>query len=290
MPLVSNALDLTFVPRVQTGVMSYEFEKKPVVFLPGTSSSFKVSSYKLSSPMPFVNGGVTAFLNSFFIDVYLQKAFSGSDRATYTQEFSGDLPYEQQIDSKFDRSEYSLSLGYAIGKQWAVFGGYRKAKTSFATLEAGERRSLDESGALKYTLTSRSLEDTDFKQDGYFLGATYVFSVSEQSVISLNAAIAALDGKHHSSIASNRSIVYPDGHEESNPKYNSNLSHRFEGDSVGLNLGVKWKGRIDSNIGYNFGLNGYSYDFDGPDTRETKAERTYSETVLSLSAGLSYEF
>jgi hypothetical protein len=266
--------------------MDYEFQKEEVGF-EGEGSPFgSVDGYKLSSSMPFVSGGLTTFLNSFFIDLYLQSAFSGSDN--FNNKKNANL--EEEVDSYFERDEYSLSIGYGLGEHWAVFGGYRESTTNFSTLEISTRG----------LFTGRSVADADFVQDGYFLGATYALPIGEQSMILFNTALAFLDGKFTSSEKYNSSNVYPDGHETLGVTRSAQA--QFDGDTEGLNLGIAWKGRLNSSFGYSLEANGYTYDFEGA-SRERKGkessneevefiqvDRTLSETVWRLSAGLSYEF
>lgn len=131
LPAVSNALDLTLVPRFQAGVMDYAFEQKPASYNNGAGGVTTNNGLKLVSVMPFVGGGVTLFANQFFVDFYLQKAFLASDTATNPFETDKGSTWDVIVDSGFDRDEYSVSVGYAIGSHWALFGGYRQAKTNF---------------------------------------------------------------------------------------------------------------------------------------------------------------
>ncbi len=298
LPVIGNALDLTFVPRIQAGVMDYEFQKHPVDY-PATvlnegeesASPDSESGYKLTSTMPLVSAGVTTFMNSFFIDVYLQKAFSGSDSAVNTL-FGANFDNEK-VDAYFDREEYSISAGYGLGDRWTVFGGYRRSTTNFSTFEETTSKGL---GRTKIEWT---IGDIDFLQDGYFVGATYAFPTIAQSVILFNTAFALLDGEFDSFNRFNSSLVYSDGHEDVGTLGGSYRS-QFNGDTAGFNVGIAWKGRIKNALAYSLGLNGYSYDFDGASRerkRSSKGEeefitidRRLSETVLRLSAGLSYEF
>jgi hypothetical protein len=302
LPVTGSALDLTYVPRIQVGVMDYEFQKHPVdypsrVLNEGeeSASPSSESGYKLTGAMPLVSAGVTTFLNSFFIDVYLQKAFSGSDSADNTLFYGRGSNANEKVDAYFDREEYSISAGYGLGDHWTVFGGYRRSTTNFSTFEEAKLvGSVSEH--IEWTIG-----DIDFVQDGYFFGATYAFPTIAQSVILFNTAFAFLDGDFDSFNRFNSSAVYPDGHENVGSPAGSYQS-QFEGDSVGLNVGIIWKGRIKNSLAYSFGLNGYNYDFDGV-SRERKRssidkeeeefitiDRTLSETVLRFSAGLSYEF
>ena len=307
-PGTSGALDLTFVPRIQAGVMDYEFEESPVnvtfELVDGNLINRKPRR-KFSSAMPLVNAGVTAFIDSFFIDLYLQKAFSGSDSIE-----SGTRAKRQQeslLDSDFDRKEQSLSIGYGIGKNWAVYGGYRISTVNFKDQNSRRSERRDENDELIVTKTRKVVGDRVFDQDGYFLGGVYALAIGEESSISLNLAVAFLDAKHS---ATSRIIsdehVYPDGREEvtvfeASPG-TTVFESDFEGETLGMNLGISWKGRIHNKLGYSLGLNAYKYEFDGTDSFfhpspdkqgeliTLEFDRTFSEAVLQFSGGVSYEF
>jgi len=287
LPAIGSALDLMIEPRFQAGIMDYEFEQKPISINYGEFTDTD-HGFKIVGVMPFVGGGVTLFSNRFFFDLYVQKAFSGSDSATNPleyEEFDKELGIpvlNTIINSDFDREEFSVSVGYAVGRQWALFGGYRIAKTSFDNNIA-----FSEDGAVDNTpvnIAVRGNIDSNFKQDGYFLGSAYAFNITEHSVVTLNTALAVLDGEFDSrgTLLLSASIDGEpvEGFEPEEAGYD------FDGNTIGLNLGVALKGRIVEKLGYTLGVNGYSYDFDAKE----KDVVDLSESVLRFSAGLSYQF
>jgi hypothetical protein len=61
----------------------------------------------------------------------------------------------------------------------------------------------------------------------------------------------------------------------------------LKGDTVGLNVGVSWKGNLPiKGLSYIIGLDGYRYDYDSgnPSTPD------FAETSVRLSVGTSYRF
>jgi len=271
-PTVGRALD--YETRFQLGVMDYEYEQKPITL----SNGDKNSGYKLGSIMPFAGGGITVFKDKLFFDLYLQKAVSGSDQATLEFDEADDSSNfsDENIDSDFDREEYSLSLGYTVGSQGALFIGYRESTTYFDESSDEHRKNR----------TITNIINLDFKQQGYFLGGVYAFPVSEQTVITLSAALAFLDGEYN---FSSHSVGVSDNGEGTPSEHSfANVS---EGDTKGLNLGVTWKGRLSERLDYTLGLNGYKYDFDfqNVDSGRT-ADPKLAESVTRLSTGLSYRF
>lgn len=302
-PVAGNALDLTFKPRIEVGVMDYSFKQDAINIDSKGLGVLSESGYELSSTMPLLGVGGTVFMDTFFMDVYLQKAFSGSDKAINSlyHEDASTLD-EERINSEFDREEYSLSVGYAHGKYWVWFAGYRKSTTNFTNSTSRNDQSFDTQGEPVNAIRSNITDRIDFKQDGFFLGGVYAFSFGEQSTLSLNLALAQLDGKFDSHSSGKKWFSWPDGHEGF--KENGTRSLNFKGDTTGLNIGVTWNRQMGDNLGFSLGINGYSYDFDG-ESRQTsysaatngsdveddlKVDRTLSETVLRISAGLSYVF
>ena len=80
MPFEANALDLTAQPRINTGMMYYQFEQSDhfnVVVFDGRQLSAGVTDITYGDVMPFIGGGATVFLDRFYVDGYVQKAFSG---------------------------------------------------------------------------------------------------------------------------------------------------------------------------------------------------------------------
>lgn len=278
LPAVGSALDLTLEPRIQAGVMDYEFEQKAIA---GDAEGVRFTDhgYKIVSAMPFMGGGMTLFANRFFVDFYLQKAFSVSDSATNPLEYRDfDATLNLIINSDFERDESSMSFGYALGNHWVLFGGYRASKTDFnETVTIAENINGNR-------ISGSGKRNTAFKQDGFFIGGAFAFSFREHAVITLNAALATLDGKYNS--LGDIEVVVTDSNNEVLSSGESPVGVNFDGDTVGLNMGAAWKGRIAERLSYTLGVNGYSYDFDAKE----KDVADLSESVFRFSAGLSYQF
>jgi hypothetical protein len=275
LPVASSALELQ--SRFQAGVMDYQFTMKPIAYTDGD----RFSGYTLESILPFVGGGITVFENRFFFDLYLQKAFSGSDEtSSFFERGSGSSTSNEKINADFERDELSLSVGYAVGNQGALFLGYRRSTTNFIDTFTEITTSSSSSS------TESGTRDIDFKQSGYFLGGAYAFPINEQAVITLNAALAFLDGEYGVRRHSIEVSSVNDSEET------EDYSDKYDGDTIGLNLGVTWKGRMFESVDYTLGLDGYSYDFDLENRDEFESIETpkISENVMRLSAGLSYQF
>ena len=290
-PAIGNALDLTIEPRIQTGIMDYEFEQKSAVDATDPEITVTDHGFKIVSAMPFIGAGATLFVDRFFLDFYVQKALSGSDRASNPLDIEGDdlsdFALNMVVDSEFERDEFSVSVGYALGRNWALFGGYRKSETSFSDdLVFGEK-------LLGVSFSGSGKREVDFNQDGFFLGGVYVLPIGNYSGLSFSAALASFDGKYDSRGNLTTEILVEG--EDAPDKDTFPTGILFDGDTLGLNLGVSWRGRIFEDLNYTLGVDGYSYDFDAKKVQKftdgtSSVAADLSESVLRFSAGLSYQF
>jgi len=292
-PGIGHTLDLTFEPRLQAGVIDYKFERKggtttTTTAATGDTITVKDSGQTSIDTMPFVGVGTTVFASRFFFDIYLQKAFSGTDTSTTRFDYPSyeedqlAFPTETHIwDSDFDREEYSISIGYALGSNWALFGGLRTAKANFTeTLTQDDE--ITHPGE-HFRIKRRGKGNNSLKEKGFFFGGAYAFGINEHTSLTLTAALAVLDGEYNQSGAINFE-EYING--EKTREAIEDLNINSDGNAVGLNLGVSWKGRIVENLGYSLGVNRYSYDFSASNDEVSD----FSETALRFSAGLSYRF
>jgi hypothetical protein len=286
LPALGNALDLTIEPRVQAGIMDYEFEQKAST-TPGGAID---QGFKLVSSMPFLGVGSTLFVNQFFFDLYVQKAFSGSDSATNRLD-TEKKSFDFIVDSDHERDEFSLSTGYSLGSQWVVFGGYRKVRTQFNNKDA-----YREELAKNQFFVMDAKYKSSFDQDGFFFGSTYALPIKKHSIIAFNIAFAVLDGKYDSRRRLKLKGVNQEGEVLIDPDDGKPIEATvdagavLDGDTLGLNLGVSWKGRIGEKVGYSLGVNGYNYDFDNKGGEKESYQTDLSERVLRFSGGLSYQF
>ncbi len=291
LPTNGNALDLTVEPRLQTGIMNYEFEQKSGVDTSDPEVTLTNRGFKIVTAMPFVGAGATLFANRFFLDFYVQKVLSGSDRASNPIAVEGenvfDFTVNTIIDSELERDEFSMSIGYALGSQWALFGGYRESKTSFSDNLAFNEQLPGVS------FTGSGKRNVDFKQNGFFLGGVYVLPIGDYSGLSFSAALASFDGKYDS--RGNLTTEIIDEGKGTSDKDTFPTGILFDGDTIGLNLGLSWRGRMFENLNYTLGVDGYSYDFEAKKVQAftdglNLVAADISESVLRFSAGLSYQF
>ncbi|MGI8738104.1 MAG: hypothetical protein ACR2KU_00165 [Gammaproteobacteria bacterium] len=247
-PSTAAALDFTVQPRINTGAMYYELDVE--------------NSISVDDTLPFVGGGVTAFVDRFYVDLYAQGAFSGDDALQQSQ--GVDDPSGATID--WDRAEYSASAGVAVTDRFSVFAGYRRSDMGFNLLSGDSDVAL-----------------FDYQNEGPFVGANYGLPININEwlngTLALNVAVARFDGEIDFSNAE-----VPD----------------ITGDTVGYTAGAAWIGNLiapaDSGLfanglNYTIGVDGYSYNFDqdNVDPGDPGGDEI-SETVIRGSVGLSVPF
>lgn len=275
----TQALDVSFEPRLETGALYYQFSQEDL-FVVGETNVEGVTGFSVSSFMPFVGGGVTVFLDRFFLDLYAQGAFNGEDsisQQNFQGSQAGDSPaglFSTNENDEFDRQEYSVSLGYAVTPSTALYFGYKRAEFSIeGTGDITANIGGTNLGTLPWQAT------VDYTNDGFFIGGVQAWNVDWKGPIrgalSLNFGVGFLSGdiEQTSQIA--------DG-----PP--SELE--FEGDTVGLNLGANWKAPITKKLAYSIGVSGYQYNFDADRPTGGTAAANFSEALIKFSVGLSYLF
>lgn len=267
--------------RVQTGYIAYAFEQKAFTTLDeATLASLSLSKQQLEDTLPFLGIGATLFFGDFYFDLYGQSSFSGSDSSvllgnTIEPDGGGSfnyVPFRRPIDSDWDRTEYSLTVGYAVTRQFKLFTGFRGSETSFDL--TGTSTNLQNDFTLPFTV------DIDYSQNGFFVGGNYAWSINEnkpeswlRGAISINAGLTFVDGEIDEKFAF-------EGFDPVNSKR--------EGDTLGLVVGIAWNGYLGkmfaNDFYYTAGVNSYRYDFEADNP---SVDADFSERVLQFTLGLS---
>ena len=327
-PSLARALnigDLEFgiQPRIEAGLMYYEYEQdavasaqlaNPTTGTPNTT--FSQSKLIFKDVLPVVGGGITFFIDRFFIDFSAQKAFSGDDnnsQSRATSEFDVSSPTfptsfsevrQTRFDADFDRTEYAISLGYSIPldekgrQQLAVFAGYKRAKTDFDNVKGTGRfnqgialRPGSNNELVSGDVTSDA--DFDFDYDGPFVGLTYGLDVRKfRGFLTFKFAAAFLDGEVDSNV--NETFIFDNPDDPANRLVTeSETKLNSDGDTLGLTFGIKWGGLIKrgliqqmDQLIYSINIDAYQYDFDADDSDDPDIK----ETAINFRFGLTYGF
>ena len=309
LPKIAGAVDFAFQPRLEGGMMYYKFEQDG--FLEDGNATiglqtigengmgkgtFSRTATKFQDTLPFIGGGITMFADKFFVDLKAQYAFDGKDTAT--TDTSTFVEGENNIgsnfisdhtrqtlswDTEFERTEFSVSVGYAITELFVAYAGYIRAETDFehsvtstffsshectkpATSPANTNISCASVtfDAPSLQLTNRKA-NSEFEQDGPFIGTTFGYGFNKGRLAG-KLAVAFLSGK-----LKQKTEFIP--------------ARSFDGDTVGLSLGINWTGYTPiKTLTYQVGVDGYQYTFKSDNSPNIREE------VVKLNLSLNYFF
>ncbi|MGI9301471.1 MAG: hypothetical protein ACR2RB_02020 [Gammaproteobacteria bacterium] len=296
----ASAVEFSVQPRIDSGFMFYEYAQDAVSEATNRSGGFSISDV-----MPFVGGGLTFFADRFFVDLSAQYAFDGS--ASHSLSSGTAVPPENvpgpgiegavaetelNNNDDIERTEFSISAGYAITNNFVAYAGYKRAETEIDEEIAGQvviNAPNPQTGALttllagNLTLNARQ----EFEYDGPFVGVSYAWRFA-RGTLTENVGVAFLEGNPKitfsniaaADLAGNPIPVNLEGLGA------DTLAPTDKGDTIGVSLGLTWIGvtPIDD-FSYLVGFNGYRYDFDN-DTND----QDFAEIVLRFNAGLAYSF
>ncbi len=309
--------------------------------VPGASSSQssveQEQPFEVTTWLPTVGGGATIFLDRFFIDGSAQHAFNSSDSTSQTQDRAlasfnqgvgdvGGVPVRfdagassfqrlnESFDVDIDRTEWSISAGYAVTDSLSAYAGYKQANTNFkqsgkqgtftqqttvsaqafnpatgAPLQIGGTNISEGSTSVQTGTTSRDIE-REFEYDGPFIGAVYGVPISKgflDGVFAFNLAVAFLDGQV---TETQKNFSVNDG-----PPSDVQTKAVIKGDSTGLTLGGSWTGSTPiEGLSYTLGVDAYKYDFSGDKVelqgQTLPVDTSFDETVVNLRVGATYIF
>lgn len=317
-----SAAQLSFQPRVETGVMAYSFRSEEVSHSVlsrmnplHTGNNFTQESFEYKDNLSFIDAGGTLFFRRLFCDISYKYAFGGNDTETvawsgftdfdnYDREtglpWTSYLASEPHYQVKFDRTETAVSLGYNIGRGCHLFGGYKWARTEFNAVYDGPYGMVVNAGENDQQKgTGRIWGQTDFtfKYEGPFIGVVQGWNFRQRrfmkGTLTTSLALAYLQGEVESK---NRTAFFQiktmNGSEvDSEPSRASSggITNRFgtKGDSVGLTLSIGWLGLTPlEGLSYHIGITGYRYEFEAEDNFQPDI----NETSVVYKVGATYLF
>lgn len=312
-PLVESAmpLDFTVQPRFKTGVQFYEYQQKrlqtpardPLRQFPNIQEELTFSDW-----LPFVGGGVSLFIDRFFVDFDVQYSFDGQDDANFSNQnfLSGGGPFSSGTvirsdaiqSAEFDRLEWAVSAGFKVFDNLVLFAGYKKAKTDFTTDLKGHLNGFQASNMAPAPFLTGSYTgklDLEFEYDGPFVGANYSWRIQQgflDGVLSFNFAAAFLDGVtnlNFRDVVANTitgATVPLDFQSFSQTQGRGSFSN-LKGDTTGFSFGVAWRGLTAvKGLTYSLGVSGYRYEFNSVDNNTPD----FNETQVRLDFGIAYAF
>lgn len=303
-PGLSEAMDfggwsVALQPRIEFGVARYEFNFSSVsqtLPVPNAEEPLTISTgkVKFEDTLPTVSGGLTLSIDRFFIDLSALKAFNGdvNDSTSFTT-VEPNLTRTRattEVDTdEAERSEYSISIGYAITDAFSVFTGYKIVKDTFNDVSISGPVTIENPDNTVDTATLLNETDFRFKYNGPFIGAAYGLSVDKsfmKGYLTAVAGVAFLDGRFN--VSPGFDVLVRDGRVEPLPPETSNEAvYETDGDTVGVSLGLTWQGSTPvENLSYLINVNGYNYNFQADDSDKPDI----NETFINFKVGISYRF
>ncbi len=300
--LESCAAELEFHPRLETGLMFYSMEfsawSKTILTIPGESSGQGSGKEKVEfcDSIRFIGGGITFFTGRIFVDLSGQWAFDGSDRsrAASYEYAEGDTNYfasaEPEFRGRFDRTDQAIATGYAVTGKLSIFGGYKWAGVDLDTCFDGPASLLIIDNWVANGRYSGSGHDR-FRYEGPFIGMTHGSQIAGpgflHGLIAVRVGVAYLQSKLNRNETGTMTFDRLNGREVEPLTVTSVENIEVKGDTVGLTLGVDWRGATPiKNLFYCLGVSGYRYNFSSDDADFSDI----TETAVTCKAALGYVF
>ncbi len=310
-----DAREIGFRPRLNIGLMQYDFTQPGEVFtstesLSGTASVFPTATNKWSasgSNLPVIRTGFTFFVNRLFVDFDFQYAFDGhgkSDFTNWTNLEKGTLEvlqsdhflrFDTQAEFEFERTEFALTLGHSVTDQLSVYAGYKRADsdTNF-TLNGNILAVKADDFSINPLFSQYAAKlDQELVYKGPFLGATYTWNTNKlglEGALTGNIGLAFLKANSDNNGLQDFALSGENG--TSNPIDVTTIDRppfnltKLDGDTVGLSLALTWNGYTPiEGLMYSVGLNSYQYDFEG-----ANGSRDFTIDILRIDTGINYLF
>ena len=190
---------------------------------PGFDGAKARFSFDESMPTALLRG--TAIHHNFNLTLSLEVPVStaNTELRVRTEPAGGiGLPIQQDLrsDYELDQIDFAATLGYHVWKGLNLFAGYKYSEFELNS---------DEFNALLGDL------DSDFAEEGLFVGASYGFRMANRGTLSFSLGYASLDAEFSQS---NIPTAAPA------PGF-ALQEYNFSGNSTGLSYGVLWVGDID---------------------------------------------
>jgi len=314
-----DAREIGFRPRLNLGLMNYDFTQPGKVFTStessGATSVFPTATSKWSasgSSLPMIRTGFTFFVERLFFDFDFQYAFNGHANAHLTSWTSLEkdtlpilqddnfLRFDTQAELDFERTEFASTLGYSVTDQLSLYAGYKRAdsETNFdlnGNIIAVKADDLSINPFFSQFSQFTAKLDQKLVYQGPFMGATYTWNTNKlglEGALTGNVGLAFLEAE--SSNPGFRDFELSDDNGNSFPEDVDvtsidrppfNLTE-LSGNTVGLSLALTWNGYTPiEGLMYSVGLSSYQYDFEG-----TKGSQDFAIDVLRFDTGINYFF
>ena len=295
--------EITWVPQIGFQMKNLEFDQKL-----RAETRAESGEGSLDVTMPTFSASLTGVYKKFYMTVKYEGGLGDAS------DFS-DVP-NTDAETKADRTDYTVTIGYNIYKNLNVFAGYMDGETTLKPEPlcpafpnpggglpsqpdcGGGATSVirgDGNNAHDNRILGLSNYEQTYQEDGWYVGVSYGWQFTDLGSLTVSAAYADL------------TATYKDNWLEGSPEFsNGPLAYDFEGDSNGLSVGINWSAPLSEHVGYYVDLRTQQYDMsasqeflgrqddpasgnEGPNFRQTRSVDT-EETITALTAGIQWYF
>ena len=237
MPLQASS-DFAITPRVEVGPLNYNLEFSGALPVAGgqivnLSNTFNADVYALRL-------GLTGSWRNIYVDAYYQQTTEGDDVQTLAQ-----FGYIEKWQGDIEESNYTIGYSFLGGA--AVFAGYRD---------------------LQLTADGNLGSEYQFEHDGYFMGASYAWPLTDRGALSFTLGYAWLDADLDETLVG----IHVPG----------------SGDGDGFKIGVGWRSYINDVVGYSVNADYYEYEYD-IENANLGIDAEMTEKQAAIRIGLFYE-
>lgn len=272
----SGLADFTFIPQLAIQKKNLDFNQK---FVGGTS---QVPPGGFDADLPTISLAFTTVYKSMLFASLKYETNLEDSYANSTAPFTN-------ANSAIDRQDFNFTVGMNVWKGLNIFGGYISGTTEIEPMPTyidfpdADNRSCVAANSCNPTVISNLAKDHQlqglgqykqtYKENGWFLGGSYGWSILDTGTLSASLAYALMDGEY----SDNYTVIGAV----------QDVAFNFEGDSKGLSLALTWAAPLNNLLGYYIDLRSQMYDMDASDTTGSFGGKVETEeTMTTLTAGL----
>ena len=245
LPASAQAKDWRLVPNIGFQYRNLSFDETL------TFPNGEKQKGDLDVNLPMASLGLTFIYSRFYAALKYEDSFE-----TYTD---SDVPGTEfaetgdKVDTAVTRTDWSFTVGGTVWRTLNVFAGYLNGETELSPTPAFRdclncTDNYDANFAWFMDNTARRTYRQTYREDGWYLGLSYGWSIAQKGTLALSGAYAFMDGRYEDN-------YFPE----------DNLDFDYEGDSQGYSLALTWSAPLTEHLGYYFDLRRQAYDFDGKD-------------------------
>ncbi|TGD72732.1 hypothetical protein E4634_14535 [Mangrovimicrobium sediminis] len=270
--------EIAWVPQLGVQYKQLEFEQD----IRGLARTLNV---EMDADLPSLSAGLAAVYRRGYVSLKYEGTYSNVKADSQGSLTNARTPIEAE------REDYSITAGYRVWRTANVFAGYLVGETTLTPLPrcpldiseeepvCGDLGSAIIPGSgnrahYHYVAGLPKYEQT-YREDGWFVGASYAWNVFDTGTLSVSFAYAFLESRFNDNFG---------GPKE--PQYHLDL----EGDADGFSLGLAWSQPLSQRMGYFVDLRTQQYEATTSDDSGLAAGSVTDtkETMTTLTLGVQW--